>query len=361
MQLLRHFSGAKSIFLVSIVILLGISGCLGHSSKTFNTSFANKQAHTADEQPRQVLILFHGLGDLQGQESGLKYLGEQLKKLFPELTIIAPPRLDSETCSIKQQAKATLDMLKLSKLADEDLVLLGESQGGLVAFSLYDQFQDQLKIKGIITNHTPWQGAPITDPADQDIRAFAQIFGKLVATSTDIQVIEAIQQLKSVYQTDISSILYNFLQAALHPYKQESNCGVTEMKPGSSFLKELETNLPKVQVPILALAGTQIHFQEAFPLLLQATGGEQFKGLIDMMAKINLDGLEPFWAKVIGAKTNEHDVFIPLYSQTAANFIGTNTYFTVKTYPRYHHFMGMSSLEQNNTIVETIKKYFEIK
>jgi pimeloyl-ACP methyl ester carboxylesterase len=360
---------AKNNFIIqlklfSFFILLVLIGCScdkgsKNSPKDKGSKFEKSESKSGE--PGKAIILFHGLYDVdtKTETSNLAYLEDVLKKDFLDCTILIPSRLDSGTSSIEEQARNMFNIVKDKRLLNKDFVLVGDSQGGLVAFSFYDQFKDQVKIKGLITNHTPWEGAPIINSNKNDIKSFSDKLATLIdANPSTKKEIDDIAQAFGFTSITTKEMIYTTILNALADYQEDGKAGIKDLQPNSPFISSISKKLPTSTIPILALAGTEVEFSEAFLSLLSSLSLDMLDS-IKKLDKANLNSLEPEWAKIVGALSNKHDVFVPTDSQVAATLKGKNVGFKRLVYNKYHHFLGMQNKTIYNQLIKTIESYFE--
>ncbi|WP_419241292.1 esterase/lipase family protein [Cardinium endosymbiont of Nabis limbatus] len=250
----------------------------------------------AKNQNDKLIVLFHGLGN---KVSSFSTMEQGLKKALPAYAIIAPTSVEgmkSVELSIKQQAKMVYRELskKVKDLASKSILLVGHSQGGLRAYSFLKQYGHLLRIRGLVTLATPWEGAPgarvdpavlsqhLTDSVVDDIRMLAVGLG-YAENELEKQLMVNVENNQSV---------------CLFP-------GGKDLMPGSDFLAEVKKNLFDEKVPILAIGGGQGNFEA----LLPKGSGHCFKAL---------NALYTFF--VVGEaypNNSYHDMQVPLFSQHA--------------------------------------------
>lgn len=247
-----------------------------------------------------LIVLFHGLG---ANASFLKILKDELTKTFPTASVVALNSVEegkTGLLSIKEQGHASFKELKqrIPDLEHRPTLLIGHSQGGLRAYSMFDQYKDLLNIKGIVTLATPWEGAPIlnanpallldycTWPVAMDMQNFSISIGE------DPDWLEE----------ELISRLNNSMLLSAH-------IGCSDLKPESPFLNWVKQALPKETLPILAIGG----------------GQSDFKTFLTQNSNYDFRYLNETWTKIIvgqGACTlQRHDMIVPLYSQLALHII----------------------------------------
>jgi hypothetical protein len=291
---------------------------------------------TPGDNTKKAIILFHGIAE----PGGMDYLKKELSTDFLGLEVIALDRQNSQSAPIEQQAKEAFLEIKKQKLLDKELLLLGYSQGGLVAFSMYNQHQAKLKnVKGLITYYTPWEGVPVSKVNKAQVENLV---------NTIIKAAPVIKSLKGLDKILKESILG--IHAAFTTGK-----GCEDLKPNSTFLMNVRKGLSNNQIPILALAGEEVELNKAMGALL---GKDlNLEGNIDLLERYPLTSLEPIWASFIGAQPRKHDFLIPLGSQTAESIKNKNK-FKVEINKGIHHYTKItSSPEVYNQVKEAVKTY----
>lgn len=278
---------------IYITILLSIIGC------NCNTLHQDRITDFHQENTKPLIVLFHGLG---ADAFSFDTLKKEFMQAFPHASVIALTSVaEGRTAllSIKEQGTQCFKELlhKIPRLRNRPILLVGHSQGGLRAYSMFDQYKDMLYVKGIITLATPWEGTPIlnanqgllskycTKPVLNDMCRLSSGMGK------DPNWIE--QWLRSMLEMLKVSLL---------------NVGCSDLKPGSAFLTQVKNALPKEEVPILAVGGGQNDFK----IFLTKKSNHDFKYLNNAWTKI-----------IVGTTdlTHRHDMIVPLYSQHALNIM----------------------------------------
>ncbi len=327
MQTINKFLTAKSPLLGALLILLSLAGCGGGNGCENKTVPPNpKQKETS----QKAIILFHGLND----KGNLKSLEAKLAQAFKDAKVVALDRDNSATAPIKQQAEEAFQELKKQSLSDKELILYGYSQGGLLAFSLCDQ-HPELKVKGIITDRTPWTGAPIAAATSQNIQNLASSIQTLLKLPTSF--------------IDLPTLLKQALK------RFTDGNGAQDLQPGSTFLNEVKQKLPGFKIPVLAIGGEGTDIGQALDGLLGSKVISSTLGLLGTPAK---SSLESGWEKLVtGTLSNkDHDFIVPLASAHAAGINGKPASF--KTIPKqgYHHFLKLSEVDAvYDEVVKQIK------
>jgi pimeloyl-ACP methyl ester carboxylesterase len=348
--------------LLMLSIFTGCSQCSGRN----NTSGVKPKKFKEN-----AIILLHGLWsvDEQGKNS-LEPLQKALKQSFKDVTVIAPSRDNSAEDDIEQQVEKLFKTIEQEKLVDKNLILIGHSQGGLVAFSLYDQYKERLNFTGLITINTPWEGAPMLSINQETItNIFPKDFSLLLNMPSDPS-----------RKVNFNDIIIGF-QQQLNTFP-----GVCDLNPTKSeLLQAIQQALPAAKIPILALGShlgsENIDFLEGFtPLLnrmLMFVGMQQadhywhidpvlLKDLKSQAHAYNdFKQLQQGWQAFVNhtGKDDKHDILIPLTSQLAAN-LNKNKKFKTAIYGNYHHLSDLGEIIKNdqqfyNKIRETIEGYMK--
>ncbi|TSJ80532.1 MAG: alpha/beta hydrolase [Candidatus Cardinium sp.] len=281
---------------ILLSIVIGCDNCKKLSDTTFTSS---NQGNT-----KPLIALFHGLGS--GSYAFDKLVPE-LKKAFPSVEVIALTSLENgETYSSSIRNQATIcfdDLLKnISILPKRPTLLIGHSQGGLCAYSMYYIYKKRLNVKGIITLATPWEGAPALN---SDHRPFLKRLQHPHVMSEMQEFSRARGKDANWLQEDLIECVNKF---------QFSGCskGAGDLKPGSEFLNWVQKRLPSAEVPILAIGGE----------------GNDFRVFLPEESDNDFKVLRNLWTKVIVGQTHHnkaHDMIVPLYSQLAENIAPYNS------------------------------------
>ena len=331
--------------LLTLFLAFSIVGCEGCDSPAPK---GKKQKTRFNDLPdsKKVIVLFHGLnsdGDL-----GIKKLGEKLAKDIKNAEIIILDRENSGTISTTDQAEEEYAKLK-KQMEDKGLVghpvcLIGDSQGGLVALELYRMHKDDLNIKGIITNHSPLEGAPGAHASRTAVNDFEVAVKKLLPKLTGML---------PEFKLDISQLNFsNFFEKEMDEVIKE------DFKDNSSVLKNIQKTLQNADIPILILGGEIKTLSGIVELILFFLGdnlelsSEQinqiriFAALSPAAAmgfQEELNDVEKKFNDIIGDESN--DIFLPLYSQMGEH-ISKSSKVQEHHFYGYHHFYGMSEYQE---------------
>ncbi|MHB9147357.1 MAG: hypothetical protein ACYC2U_02845 [Candidatus Amoebophilus sp.] len=332
----------KFSFLITVFSLFIFTACGGCSSVPETPplkvgdnkkSADNKKAPEKKINFKKVIVLFHGLG--APGDTGIAALREKLKNDIKNSEIIILDRNNSGSVPTTQQAGEAYQNLKRQleqrQLAGNPVCLFGDSQGGLVALELYRLYKNDLHIVGIVTNHTPLEGAPGVNVKIDDVN-------KLQKTIKDKAGVDIASMLgNSVNLQDV------FTNGIKEPVRKD----LTE---GSNLLNNVKSTLLNIQIPVLLLGGN-VDMKIAIDALLDFTIGEnpKFKMLKNMGLNLQdilnqlssevLEELKKNLGNIIGDKGQGNDCFIPYYSQMAQ---GLPDHPKVERFSSrsYHHFYG---------------------
>lgn len=291
----------------------------------------SKQEMSPDQE--QLVALFHGLAD----ENGLNELQQKLLAEFHiyNIPIVAFSRSNSQTSSLEQQAQEVYNTLK-KQAANKGIVLMGDSQGGVLVALVTLNYGKQLNIKGIITNHSPWEGAPVASLTEQELHQFM-----LDPT------VNGITLLLSIMGIDLKQIL----KANLEHFTQGP--GAKDLQTNSPVIQKIKSQLAHIQVPIVAIGGEQVSIMEA---LLHLFGISSMANSPHFL-QIGND-IAPAWNQLVGS--NNHDFLIPTSSQLATHITkGAN--FKGISIAGYHHYASLTAGQAYTAIVQAIKEMFAIK
>jgi len=329
-----HF---KSYNLCSRLLVILFSSCVfvgcGKNSSVNPKRISGRIIGSDNTDKAQAIVLIHGL---EGY-ADLEEMRRKLASKFPNFIVVDLNRTDSGTSPIMQQAQDAFEELKRLNLLDKEMVLIGDSQGGLLGWELYNMYKKQLKVKLLITNHTPWEGAPI---AAVTLEIMDQVKSKLCWLGNMLE--------KSIPNSPFENICSQ---------SERIGHGVTDLKPNSPYLQQVRSNLLHADIPILAIGGT-IDAVAGFSILVGLNPDDikahiQISG-VDINVVRNI--IEPIFSQVIGNK--ENDAFIPLDSQLAKH-IPTNAQFKRITINDYHHFASIMEEPVYSLIVNTVQEAFQ--
>jgi hypothetical protein len=218
-------------FILLISLFLGCGNC--NNPRLFNPTQEKHIPESPTPQKKQisnvVVVFLHDMGDINGSKSGLEPLRDKLSKSLStdtqEITVIAlvRPGETSFTDSLNKQIETTFAALKKCTSQDNELIIYGHGQGGVLAAGLWCAHNTDLKIKGLILDRAPLEG----------VYCFGH--GGLIKQ------------------------LGGFLPAngwIKKYFSFHSSAGLKDLKPNSTFLTELKAGLEKIDIPVILLGST---------------------------------------------------------------------------------------------------------
>ncbi|MGI2257371.1 esterase/lipase family protein [Candidatus Cardinium hertigii] len=277
----------------------------------------NDSTNFHQDHTKPLIILFHGLG---ADASSFSMLKKQLEQTFPTASVVALtsiPKKKTALYSIKEQGnKCFTDLANsIDNLQNRPTLLIGHSQGGLRAYSMFDQYKNTLNVKGIITLATPWEGTPILDTIERlnqldtiikvkNGALYLQYFTPPVLN--DMHILScSMGQPSNWIEEELVRRLENLVVS-------EVIAGCYDLKPGSMFLNSIQDALSEEEVPILAIGGGLSDFKIFLPKESSYESSYDFKYL------------NRAWTRIIVGETDldlkdKHDMIVPLYSQLASH------------------------------------------
>lgn len=249
------------------------------------------------------------------------------------------------------------------------ICLIGDSHGGLVALELYRQYKDDLNIVGIVTNHSPLEGAPGVNVDIDVVNEFKKTVRGLL-TSASLFLGGLTLNPSQIDSLPLKEMLTGGIQQPL----------IDDLTANSSLLNNIRATLTSIQIPVLVLAGYADILTNIDALLGFASQDKRFgqelskvreqlkelqkeKDKMEEPLKLLINGalssLEDTFGRIIGDKRN--DSFLPYYSQYAEHISVSPS---VMRNPKqgYHHFYGMQyHNEVYNDIVRFVNQAFENK
>ena len=320
------------------------------------TSFSCNNETKNVKKPTQIsintkaIILIHGLMD----NGGLNKVSDKLAINFPEVQVIALNRTSSKNSSIPTQAKEIFNELKEIGLNTKDIILIGDSQGGLVAWELYNTYKEQLNVRGIITNHTPWLGTPAANIPKQEIKKMNDVIASII---NHLPTIRSFSNLST--KGKIHHLFSGF----------SSDAGIKDLESNSVYLQKVRRELPTTQIPILFLGGEVKDFSACIiPLIINTiintldlpADSPVFKDIIthlDSNSTITkmVNKLQKIWNNILGSSPN--DLLVPLDSQLA-NGVVNGENFQRHSIPNYHHYVSMTTPVIYSKLIDWITETF---
>ena len=293
----------------------------------FNAFAHQPSSPTIPRPDQQAIVLLHGLNKAA---SDVQIMKQRLEKAFPNATIIALESVNknpnksslinpapSVALPIRKQAHLAYQEIKAKLGKDKQLVLVGHSQGGLLAFAMAKIYghklnhEEQICIKQLITIATPWKGAPVMQ----------HLYNKRKTRAKLAQLTPILHKIKQGLHKDITErsiripkiirnllqnfpFLYNYLVSTLLHHKM---LGIADLKPTSDFIQNyVAKGLKDFNIPIKAIAGVLVDFSHLF---------DPFP---DHITKDELQQLNATYGTLIGGSpTCEHDMLLPVDTQHA--------------------------------------------
>ncbi|MEM9416945.1 MAG: hypothetical protein AAF963_01170 [Bacteroidota bacterium] len=257
-----------STLCLGTLLLFSCSSCDYFDNLGGNETGIQKKITPSKHSAKPIFVLYHGLGAMP---SDLESIEEYLKAAYPKASVIARQRTDTQRKSIEDQSKKhTKDIL--STLQEKDVkkkrptILVGHSQGGLIALCDGPKLiKAGYKVAGIVTIGSPLEGAPVLN--------------------------RLLHYKRTLKHSGAPQALINWLDGL-----SGKGSGVEDMRPESSFLKNLQKRLEQNSISILAIGG-------------DASG--LYKSIDNIVPLSELLG------QTLGDKKN--DLLLPLNSQLAKN------------------------------------------
>jgi hypothetical protein len=314
----------KKFFYKGFTILL-----IASLAQSCNNCSNRKQDNPNDtlQNEHLLIVLNHGIS---GKASDLEPWQNKLKQesFGIPTTIISVDRPDSKTSPLATQAKNIVGNIKAEMktkgldIKNTKVLPIGDSQGGLILLSVYQQKED-LNIIGIITNHSPLDGAPGVDPSAEQIASINKIF---VGARARLD-----------FQTIIKGVL-------------GTGPGIKDLSPTNIFIQTIrDLSIP---VPILALSG-DTEGQNATEMLTSLYPTLNItKQLLDTSFTGLFDTVAPLIVNIIGP---DNDGLVPKKSQEGQNQKNKpnlRAYFV----PGYHHFADLTTTPAYPEMVSFIKQ-----
>ncbi|WP_243518829.1 MULTISPECIES: triacylglycerol lipase [unclassified Candidatus Cardinium] len=253
------------------------------------------------QQPTFAALLLHGL---YGHANELKPIAERLQNAFGKSVLIIQPtcrvRLKSVIRSIDQQAEdigkyIAVTLIEYGKEPSSfPLIIIGYSQGGLLACTLAQSYNNQLNILGIITLNAPLMGTPFLERSSKDVQDFISDAKK------GLQLIDY-----PLSRIKWSMTLQRWMRIVARPGWIPLD-GLKDLLPNSPCTKNAYNFLQKNQkIPCLLIATYENDFSELFNMHIQIA--EQ-KRAIELLN-------DAYALFITGKKEGKHDTLIPLASQ----------------------------------------------
>ncbi|MBX9890576.1 MAG: hypothetical protein K2X94_04865 [Amoebophilaceae bacterium] len=262
--------------------------------------FTTMQA-ASNKEPKQLFLLFHGLGN---HASSFNTLKKGIEKEFPTASVIAFKSVEgikSLQFSTQEQVEMNFQELqeKVPNLTNKSIVLIGHSHGGIRAYTFLQKYQDQLHIKGLVALSTPWEGAPGT-----------RVNQELLTTQLTPEVLSDLRILSEKLGHPVDKLENQFV---LEINNNQMICllpGAKDMLDGSPLLCEIKQTLPQEETDMLFVAGGQNDWGTLVPKPAKR---------LKLPA---LNKMYKFLAVGEGSpKDDIHDMKVPRYSQHAKKIL----------------------------------------
>jgi len=254
-----------------------------------------------DQVASFAVLLLHGL---YAQEDELKPIAQKLTKQFGKAIFIMQPTcrtgLKSLLQSIDQQSASMLQWIELELIRYHKdpisfpLIIIGYSQGGVLACSLGKSYKSQLNILGIITLNAPLMGTPLLERTRKDMQRF------ISNGAAGLQFIDyPLARIKWISR--IAGWVYTLARLDWAPVN-----GLKDIAPNSRCLKGIYTFLHNnVEIPCLLIGTYQNDLLSLFDTHIKTAKDQE------SIAQLN----EAYGLFISGKKGAKHDTLIPLASQ----------------------------------------------
>jgi esterase/lipase len=334
--------------LLNLFLVISLIGC---AEKGFlypkNVKVAVGQGLNADN--KQAIVLIHGLAS----PHDLRPMREKLAIDFPNVTVVELNRTDSEASPISQQAKDAFEELERMQMLNKEVILIGDSQGGVLVLKLYEDYKQRLNVVGIIVNHAPLEGTRAANISYEGIN-------KLDSAFQTISPLIA----KCLHKND--KIKNLSLKKSIPEYMYGP--GLKDLKTNSPFIQSVKQTLENIQIPVLAIGGTVepiagliewVKFFSGTSMSLKFVQTFIQQHSNNKFMHVTIKELEKAFSVFVG--DTENDCLVPLHSQLGKN-ISTGANFEAFSVTGYPHFCSMTDrAEVYKKILEFINKNFRVK
>lgn len=271
---------------------------------------------TSDQLAGFAVLLLHGL---YAHADELKPIAAKLNEQFGKTLLIMQPtcrtRLRSILQSIDQQAENMLKWVQLELMryykdpVSFPLIIIGYSQGGVLACTLGQSYKSQLNILGIITLNAPLMGTPLLERTRKDVQEF------IAKAAAGLQLIGyPLSRIK--WSTTLAAWMFILVRLGWVPVN-----GLKDIFPNSSCMKGIYRFLKdSIDIPCLLIGTHQDDLLRLFNINTQTANDKQ------AIERLN----DAYTLFITGKKGAKHDTLIPLASQLcgeddANNLISTDT------------------------------------
>ncbi|CDG49876.1 hypothetical protein [Cardinium endosymbiont of Bemisia tabaci] len=254
-----------------------------------------------DQAATFAVLLLHGL---YAHADELKPIAEMLTKQFGKAIFIMQPTcrtgLKSLLQSIDQQAARMLQWIELELIRCHKnpisfpIIIIGYSQGGVLACTLGRLYKSQLNILGIITLNAPLMGTPLLERTGKDMQKF------ISDGAAGLQLIDyPLVRIKWISM--VAAWVYTLARLSWAPVN-----GLKDIAPNSRCLKGIYTFLQdNVDIPCLLIGTYQNDLLSLFNTDIKTTKDHE------SIAQLN----DAYALFISGKKGAKHDTLIPLASQ----------------------------------------------
>ncbi|MGI2262178.1 hypothetical protein ACRRVA_02630 [Candidatus Cardinium hertigii] len=254
-----------------------------------------------DQVASFAVLLLHGL---YAQADELKPIAEKLTKQFGKAIFIMQPTcrtgLKSLLQSIDQQSAHILQWIELELIryhkdtVSFPLIIIGYSQGGVLACTLGKLYKSQLNILGIITLNAPLMGTPLLERTRRDMQKF------ISDAAAGLEFIDyPLARIKWINR--VAGWVYTLARLDWAPVN-----GLKDIAPNSRCLKGIYKFLQdNLDIPCLLIGTYQNDLLSLFHTHIKTDKDQE------SMAQLN----EAYGLFISGKKGAKHDTLIPLASQ----------------------------------------------
>ena len=235
--------------LLRLVLLSTIAACHAKFLKDVPSSRMEPQEKVVPAK-KKAIVLLHGIWSAA---SCFLKTEQQLRASLPrDIEIISLTEWATSSRSLAQQAaRLKEELLARGMHRDEyKLILLGQSQGGLRGYKLYQEFGEQFDIEGLITMGAPWEGAPAATVTKETVNAYLNslVMGCCLACA------------RCVYPSS-RQLTPEFVATIFDRYLPTHEPGVQDLVPNSTFLRNVAASLEGNQLHILATGASMVLMQ----------------------------------------------------------------------------------------------------
>lgn len=294
---------------------------------------------------KDVILLLGGINRFNARY--MNKIKEALSQEEREIIDDIVKDTESLNSTIAEKATDVYEALKNKGITAQDrIIIIGHSRGGLVGYELYKKYKDKLRIVALFTISTPWRGASILE--------------KIATISKWLNGIEIIFNKKSKYHIDLKEEIFKNIKlneegfenllSSLSSIKTflkdiENKVAIQELKVNSEFMKDLNKEgdllncintineiLKRSQnsslfnsdiksliaLPIFNIIGNKIIFDDYFPLEKLIESINKLQNILDKASTVTniVSGGSVLTGTIITAAT------VPLLGPFAFLFLG---------------------------------------